>query len=63
MVSLGRHHDAIAELNVEQIRNMNLKDKLMPAIYAYDEGLIYGTGVSPEACAHIIRFYGLLHTN
>ncbi|WP_339273429.1 peroxide stress protein YaaA [Paenibacillus sp. FSL W8-0426] len=38
--ALWKCNDAIAELNVERIRNMNLKDNLTPAIYAY-EGIQY----------------------
>ncbi|MDN8587984.1 peroxide stress protein YaaA [Paenibacillus sp. 11B] len=38
--ALWKCNDAIAELNVERIQNMNLKDNLTPAIYAY-EGIQY----------------------
>nr|WP_258166469.1 YaaA family protein [Paenibacillus sp. PCH8] len=38
--ALWKCNDAIAELNVERIRSMNLKDNLTPAIYAY-EGIQY----------------------
>ncbi|MGC5773484.1 peroxide stress protein YaaA [Paenibacillus pabuli] len=37
---LWKCNDAIAELNMERIRSMNLKDNLTPAIYAY-EGIQY----------------------
>ncbi|OPG96306.1 hypothetical protein B2I21_23455 [Chryseobacterium mucoviscidosis] len=38
--ALWKCNDAIAELNVERIQNMNLKDNQTPAIYAY-EGIQY----------------------
>ncbi|NUU77781.1 peroxide stress protein YaaA [Paenibacillus xylanilyticus] len=37
---LWKCNDAIAEMNMERIRSMNLKDNLTPAIYAY-EGIQY----------------------
>ncbi|WP_350338886.1 peroxide stress protein YaaA [Paenibacillus sp. UMB7766-LJ446] len=38
--ALWKCNDAIAELNIDRIRNMNLKNNLTPAIYAY-EGIQY----------------------
>ncbi|KLU55566.1 hypothetical protein EL84_26400 [Paenibacillus sp. VT-400] len=38
--AMWKCNDAIAEQNVERIRNMNIKENLTPAIYAY-EGIQY----------------------
>ncbi|GGH43618.1 hypothetical protein GCM10008014_04500 [Paenibacillus silvae] len=38
--TLWKCNDAIAELNMERIRNMNVKENLTPAIYSY-EGIQY----------------------
>jgi len=38
--AMWKCNDAIAEQNVERIRNMNIKANLTPAIYAY-EGIQY----------------------
>ncbi|WP_339307086.1 YaaA family protein [Paenibacillus sp. FSL R5-0519] len=38
--AMWKRNDAIAEQNVERIRNMNIKADLTPAIYAY-EGIQY----------------------
>ncbi|PWW44235.1 peroxide stress protein YaaA, partial [Paenibacillus pabuli] len=38
--TMWKCNDAIAEQNVERIRNMNIKANLTPAIYAY-EGIQY----------------------
>lgn len=68
--ALWKCNDAIAELNVERIREMNLKDNLTPAIYAY-EGIQYQY-MAPDVFQHeelayleqhlriLSGFYGML---